>query len=268
MKKLEERLRSPLFERIGRKSVPTELGLAFAQYGLTIKSAEKNANDYATYFSVGQAGNLILGTTPTLADNFLAPLLTKFLAQHTQCRIDLRVGLLNELETQLSVGQINIAIGPVRPLATNPQLETEILVEDMLGVVCQTGHALTELSEIRPRDLEAHRWITHSKGSYLRMQTEDALGRFGVKNVDIALETDSTETAYKVVAGANFITALPRLPTLLSDHADSICFLPLQNTAFQRPIGIIQRASHLRSSLESAFLHELQTVVSSIANKL
>ena len=57
------------------------------------------------------------------------------------------------------------------------------------------------------------------------------------------------------------ILEMPRLPTVLSGHNDAIEFLPLDSTAFQRPIGIVQRASHPRSSLELAFLRQLRRAV-------
>lgn len=263
MKKLEERLGAPIFERIGRQSVATELGTTFARFGLMMLAAGEQAQAYAQHVSTGQAGSLLIGTPPSLADNFLAPILTEFLTAHPGCRVELRVGLLAELETQLSTGQINQVIGPSRTHSADLQLEAETLAEDMLGIVCRKGHALTRKPEILPQDLDVQRWVAHSRGSYLRIQTEDGLARFGVTSFDVALDTDSTETAYKAVARSDLITVMPRLPTVLSGHADAIEFLPLDSTAFLRPIGIVQRASHSRSALETAFLRHLKRAVKS-----
>ncbi|MCJ7872115.1 LysR family transcriptional regulator [Phaeobacter sp. J2-8] len=263
MKKLEERLGAPIFEKIGRQSVATDLGTTFARFGLMMLAADEQARAYAQHVSTGQTGSLLIGTPPSLADNVLAPILADFLATHTGCRVELRVGLLVELETQLSTGQINLVVGPSRPHATDLQLETETLADDMLGVVCRKAHPLTRKAEILPQDLEAQRWVAHSRGSYLRLQTEDGLAKFGVTSFDIALDTDSTETAYKAVAKSDLITVMPRLPTLLSSHSAAIEFLPIDSTAFLRPIGIVQRASHTRSSLEISFLRHLRKAVQS-----
>ena len=257
VKQHEARLCAAIFERIGRQSVANDLGSTFARFGLMMLAADDQARAYAQHVSTGQAGSLLIGTPPSLADNFLAPILTEFLASHTECRVELRVGLVTELETLLSTGQINLMIGPARPHSADLQLETETLVEDLLGIVVRKGHDLTRLPEIMPQDLEAQRWVAHSRGSYLRMQTEDGLAKFGVKYFAIALDTDSTETAYKAVAKSDLITVMPNLPTLMSQHASALVFLPLSSTAFQRPISIIQRASHPRSGLETAFLRYL-----------
>ena len=219
MKKLEDRLGAPIFERIGRQSVPTELGSTFARFGLMMLAADEQARAYAQHVATGQAGSLLLGTPPSLADNVLAPILAGFLATHVDCH-----------------------------------------------VVCRKGHALTRQPQILPQHLEAQRWVAQSRGSDLRMQTEDGLARFGVRTYDIALDTDSTEAAYKAVARSDLITVMPRLPTVLSDHSDAIEFLPLDSTAFQRPIGIIQRASHTRSGLETAFLRHLKKEVQAREN--
>lgn len=261
MKKLEERLGAPIFEKIGRRSIATDLGKTFARFGLMMLVAEEQARAYAQHVSSEQVGSLLIGTPPSLADNFLAPILTDFLTAHAGCRVELRVGLLTQLETQLSTGQINLIIGPERPLSVGLQLETEALADDLLGIVCRKGHALTQKTEILPKDLEAQRWVAHSRGSYLRMQTEDGLAKFGVASFDIALDTDSTETAYRVVAHSDLITVMPRLPTIRSGHIEKIDFLPIDSTSFQRPIGIVQRASHPRSGLEIAFIRHLKTAL-------
>ena len=266
MKKLEDRLGAPIFERIGRQSVPTELGSTFARFGLMMLAADEQARANAQHVATGQAGSLLLGTPPSLADNVLAPILAGFLATHVDCHVELRVGLVAELETLLSTGQINLVIGPARPLSADLQLESGPLAEDVLGIVCRKGHELTRQPQILPQHLETQRWVAHSRGSYLRMQTEDGLARFGVRTYDIALDTDSTEAAYKAVARSDLITVMPRLPTVLSDHSDAIEFLPLDSTAFQRPIGIIQRASHTRSGLETAFLRHLKKEVQAREN--
>ncbi|MBY6160307.1 LysR family transcriptional regulator [Mameliella alba] len=261
MKKLEDRLGAPIFEKIGRQSIATDLGSTFARFGLMMLAADEQARAYAQHVSTGRAGSLLIGTPPSLADNFLSPILSTFLATHADCRVELRVGLVAELETLLSTGQINLMIGPARPLSLDLQLETETLAEDVLGIVCRKGHALAGQAEILPQHLEMQRWVAHSRGSYLRMQTEDGLAKFGVRSFDIALDTDSTEAAYKAVASSDLITVMPRLPTLMSGHIDAIEFLPLKSTAFQRPIGIIQRASHTRSGLETLFLRNLKKAV-------
>lgn len=267
MKKLEERLKAPIFQRIGRQSVPTELGMTFAQYGLTIQAAEEKARAYAQHFSAGHAGTLLLGTTPSLADNFLAPFVSDFLSRHSNCRMELRVGLLVSLETQLSTGQINLVIGPVRPSSENRQFETEALADDTLGIVCRKDHFLCRQPEILAANLEAQRWVAHSRGSYLRIQTEDALARFGVTHFNIALEIDSTEAAYRVVSESDLVTVLPRLPSILSQYVDRISFVPLRSTAFERPIGIIQRAAHSRSHLEIAFVRSVKQQLEAVVTQ-
>lgn len=261
MKKLEARLGAPIFEKIGRQSVATDLGSTFARFGLTIIAAEEQARTYAQHVSTGQVGRLLIGTPPSLADNFLAPIISDFLTEHLGCRVELRVGLLAELETHLSTGQVNLVIGPSFTHSVGLQFEIEPLVEDMLGIVCRKGHALTMQAAILPQDLEAQRWVAHSRGSYLRMQTEDGLAKFGVSSFDIALDTDSTEAAYKTVAKSDLISVMPRLPTILSEHSNAIDFLAIESTAFRRPIRILQRASHSRSILEIEFVEHLRKAV-------
>ncbi len=258
MRQLEKRVGGALFERIGRRSVATDLGRSLARQGLVIRNAEAEARTFADLIHLGQAGKLSIGSTPTLADNLLVPVISEFLTAHENAHIDLRVGIVDELEELLATGAIDLVLGPVDPWRHKGTFDIELMADDVIGVLCNAEHTLLGAKRHSPGDLEKQRWIAHSRGSYLRFQTEDALSKFGVRKMDIALETDSTESAFKVAMRTDFITVMPRLPFEKSEFQEHLVFIDLGNTAFHRPIGLINRSTHIRSKIEARFMKLLQ----------
>ncbi|PWQ94608.1 LysR family transcriptional regulator [Leucothrix arctica] len=71
IKTLEERLGGAVFDRSGRKAVPTELGRRLARSGFSIRIAEEQASAYAALVTEGTAGELRIGAPPIVAGRFI-----------------------------------------------------------------------------------------------------------------------------------------------------------------------------------------------------
>ncbi|MEM8726680.1 MAG: LysR family transcriptional regulator, partial [Pseudomonadota bacterium] len=121
IKKLEERLGHPLFERRGRRLVLSPAGQVAMSYGETIF----NAGD-AMLRRLEEAGEedqpvLRVGALSTLSRNFQLGFLRPLLTSHT-CRVAIRSGSMAELLAALEAHVIDLVLVnqvPMRDAATN-----------------------------------------------------------------------------------------------------------------------------------------------------
>ncbi len=254
IKTLETRLGSALFDRGGRNAKATELGLKLARQGMIIQSAEAAAGLYADLSYKGETGTLLIGAPPTLASYLLPGIFGQFLTEHTEIKAELRVGLIHELRALLIQGRINAVIGPVRLADQADNLVAHDLIEDRVGILCRTGHPLTKVPKITAQTLETQRWAAHSRGSYLRYQTDQALAAIGVRELNITIETDSVEVAFDIVRQSEIVTTMPRLPSQPQLQAGDLTFLEIENPLFERTIGYIHRRSSDLSRAEEKFI--------------
>lgn len=170
--------------------------------------------------------------------------------------MEIRVGLVNELRMMLERAQIDLVVGPHDLTDSVAESEFLPLVDDRVGILCRSDHALLENEQIRATDLEACSWVAHSRGSMLRSQTESALIAIGLNEIRVSIETDSIHSVLEIVASTDLITTMPRVtaqPYLTPD----LCFAEFDHDHFHRPIGIIRRKSEARNSLVEAFIQLL-----------
>ncbi len=253
MRLLEARLGAPVFSRMGRRAIPTEIGRRLARDGLVIRVAEERASGYADLVGSGAAGELRIGAPPIIAGRFLTDRLSGFIRTNPECAVEIRVGLVHELRTILDRGQIDVVIGPRILAETGAALTFMPLIDDRVGILCRVGHPLLRRSQVSPRDLADQVWVAHSRGSLLRQQSEGALIEMGVERTRIGCETDSIRSVLEIVAETDLISTMPRVTTQ-PYLRDKLIFLDLDHPRFHRPIGAIRPREAPESATIDAFL--------------
>lgn len=257
IKTLEERLGGAVFDRSGRKAIPTEMGRRLARSGFSIRLAEEQASAYANLAVVGEAGELRIGAPPIVAGRFITNTLAVLLQGNPECIAELRVGLVHELSSLLERGRIDLVIGPRSLAETEAGLVFEPIIDDRVGILCNASHSLTRFKTLSFKQLEQQRWIMHSRGSLLRQQTETALISMGLKQFHIGCETDSIRTVLELVEKTKMISTMPRETT--KPYLDKkLVFLDFDQPQFHRPIGAISRRDQEPNKLGKRFIAMLK----------
>ncbi len=257
MKSLETRLGTPLFQRDGRRSIPNSLALRLARNGMAIRLAEEQAGIVADQTVKGSVGELRIGAPPIVSGKFLSEALAEFIKANPNCSVEIRTGLVHELRTMLERGQVDLVFGPESLAEAADSLGFEDLIDDGVGVMCRSGHPLTERKRIMAADLEAQVWLVHSRGSLLRQQTEAAMIASGVRSMQIGCETDSIRSVLEIVAETDMITTMP-MATTAPYLEGRLVFLPFDHPQFHRPLGVIRRKSSVANHSEDRFLQMLK----------
>ena len=253
MKALEDRLGAALFIRDGRKSVPNTLGQRLARNGQAIRLAEEEAGILADQSARGAVGELRIGAPPIVAGQFLSNALARFIHDNPNCTVEMRTGLVYELRSMLQRGQVDLVFGPQSLADASAGLVFTPIIDDRVGILCRSGHPLTENRQIMPTDLEAQVWLAHSRGSLLRQQTEAAMTASGVNSMHIVCETDSIRSVLEITANTDLITTMPRATTE-PYHEGRLVFVNFDHPMFHRPLGSIRRSKSPANAIEDKFL--------------
>lgn len=253
IKVLEDRIGSAVFDRSSRQAKPTSLGLKLAQNGLAVRNAEEDACHYSELVSKGLSGEIRIGTPPIIAGRFLTQHIAKFLAGKKDCKIDLKVGLVHTLRTMLERAQIDLVIGPQELAENVAKSEFIPLIDDRVGVLCRNGHPLLAKNKITPEDIEQQSWVSHSRNSMLRRQTDAALVAMGLRKINTVVETDSIQSVLEIVASTDMISTMPR-QTTKPYLSQTLVFLEIDHAQFHRPIGAIFTKTASEKRLVREFL--------------
>ncbi|PEA53048.1 LysR family transcriptional regulator [Bacillus pseudomycoides] len=161
---LEEAIGSPLFDRLGKKVVLTEVGRHMLSYAQKILSLSNEALE-SSQMNGEPSGTIRIGANESLMIYRLPVILYEFKKKYPQVHIILQPSESQELHNELKSGKFDYA------LFTNPEklsvdIVTRSLVRETIVLVAPPGHPLTKQKIVTPADLEGEMLLLTEPGSY------------------------------------------------------------------------------------------------------
>jgi len=239
---LEARLNVALFEHNTRPLLATEMGRRLADQGRAIRVARLRAAEEVSLGVGGMIGEVKIGAPPFMCARLVRDALSDFMRERPRTEITLTPGFYPKLEQAVLLGQIDIAVCPIRlVVAPRSDLMVESLFRNHLVVVCGDHHPLLRKPQITAVDLEQAQWIGHSRESMLRQDMESALASLGAIRLRFSFQSESVGAIFDMMRAHEFLTVLPRysLPTSLEGFGLSL--VPIDLETPRNMVGMLTR---------------------------
>lgn len=145
---LEDELGARLFDRLGKRAVPTPLGEEVLRRARRILDEAAELRQCASGLHKGQAGalRLALGSGPGAL--LTAPLMEHMARLHPQARLSVTRGTIKAQLELLRQREIDAAVVSHRGLVPAPDLDIAVVAELRAGFVCRRGHALARRTRV------------------------------------------------------------------------------------------------------------------------
>ncbi len=137
IKKLEETLGMPIFDRSGREITLTDIGQKYISAIAEIRNLEKSIKDEIDDVQKLKKGRITIGSTIFVSSYILPSVLKSFQAQYPQITISVLVENSAALETLLEKGSIDIIVDNVHNKTENDYEYFAIAKEQILLAVPQ-----------------------------------------------------------------------------------------------------------------------------------
>ncbi len=230
---LEAELDVVLIDRLGRNTRLTEAGENLTASARRILADISSSRDAVRSLSHEVAGKLQLATSHHIGIHRLPPILKEFTQTCPQVDLDLKF-MDSEYACELvSSGQIELAIVTL-PDKPADNLQTELIWDDPLTIVCSNEHPLTALKNVSAKQLSAYPAVLPARGTVTRGIVLDAIAPFDV-SINTSLETNYLETIKMMVSVGLGWSALP-----MSMVDDALCAVPAKSIKMRRQLGSVR----------------------------
>mgnify|MGYP005812459743 CR=1 FL=1 len=214
---LEERHRTKLFARSGRRIELTEAGRVFLTEARAVLARVEAAELALSDFSALKRGTLSVQASQTISSYWLPRHLVAFKKTYPQIQIRLTIG--NTAQVAAAVENGSAELGFVEGAVANRKLVCTPVARDQLFIVVGPEHPWARSGGLTPSDLAAGEWVLREPGSGTRSAFEEALTAFGIepKALRVRLELPSNEAVRAAVEaglGATAISASVAAPSL------------------------------------------------------
>ncbi|MCD0465351.1 LysR family transcriptional regulator [Flavobacterium sp. ENC] len=194
IQELEETYKIKLFERNGSKIALTPAGELLLKHTKNIFEIYRKIDfDMSTFVNKRQ-GLLRLGSSTTISQYIISPVLARFHQKQQEIKVNLLNGNTEQIENALINKEIEIGI--VEGQSKNQSIKYIPFLKDELVLVCNSKNPFIRKNEISLDDFKAMKFITRERGSGTLEVIEYALKQVGVKITDLQIEMQlgSTES--------------------------------------------------------------------------
>ena len=246
IKELEDYYGIRLFERIGRRISPTEIGKEFYGYALHIVSIfdemEKKIRNWDAL------GTVRIGASITIGTHILPPLLKSYQALYPDLRTEVNIRQSAAIEQQIVDNETDIGLIETQP--NHPDIVSLPFMEDSLCPIVSTDHPLTEYRKITLEQLAEYPFLMREKGSAGR-EILDAYLSLRHISIRPLWESSSTQAIVRGVAEGLGVAVLPYLLIKKDIEEHTVKTIP-----FDRPIRrklniIYHKTKYLTDNMQS-----------------
>lgn len=206
IKNLEEELNCKLFDRIGKKIIPTKEADLLYEEAFDLINKFENLRDAFQRLRKAPIGNIFISASSIPGTYILPSLIPEFKKFYPD--IDIRVEISDSEDVIKRMLTNDILIGLVGTKISHVNLKYTPFVEDELVVASSN---LTTKENLRPEDLTNYPFIMREIGSGTRMEMERFLKEIGVDQTKLKISctlgsTDAVKQAIKSGLGISILS--------------------------------------------------------------
>lgn len=248
VKELEEYYGVQLFERRGRRILPTEAGREFYGYALHIASLFDEMETRIKNWD--KIGTLRIGTSITIGTHILPDLLHRFQKQFPEVRIETEINNSSIIEQRVLDNAIDIGLIENQP--EHGDIHAAAFMQDELCAIVPPGHPLGRRKKVTLEQLAEAPFLMREKGSAGR-EILDAAFELLQKKIHPVMESVSTQAIVKGVSEGLGVAVLPYLLVRRDIEEGVVEQVPLAEP-IERNLNIIYHKSKYLTGNMNAFM--------------
>jgi DNA-binding transcriptional LysR family regulator len=189
---LEEQLKVPLFDRIGRQVLLTQAGTLLLDKAKHILNEVTAAQRALADLKGDVNGKLSIATSHHLGLHYLPPYLRSFLTRYPSVNLDLHFLDSEQAYQEILQGRFDIAIITLAP-NQDVRISSNPVWQDRLQFVAAPNHPLASLKKIQLSDLSPHQAIMPDTNTHTTQLIKNLFDQEGLP-LDITMVTNHLDT--------------------------------------------------------------------------
>src|SRR5258708_3077872 len=196
LRKLEEEIGAPLFDRSKKQPELTAAGEELLSYAQQLLNLRREAKDSIEALVRLHTGKVSIGANESTSLYLLPQMILDYRKQHPDIKIEVVRSPSERLPRDLSERSLDCGIISYRP--PNPDLSLFPILHDELILIMSPKHRLAKSATIKISDLGKEHFIAHNVKSPARNKVIEAFQRHDTP-LNIVIELSTMETIKRFV---------------------------------------------------------------------
>lgn len=256
LRRLEDALQTPLFERQPRGLVLTRAGEALLRHARQVFACIEQMHAELSPFASGIRGHVSLWANTHATHSFLPDDLAGFLKQHPQVSVSLEERTSTEIAMAVAHGEIDVGV-----LADAGGQAAGVLLwpyrQDRLVLITPQGHALAQRASVAFAEVLDQAFVMLHSGSAIHTFTMNVAAALG-RHLDVRIQVRSFEAVCRMVGAGVGIGLVPRSAVPRAGLSEPPVVVALDEPWAQRDLQVCVRKGVEPSGFASALVQHLR----------
>jgi DNA-binding transcriptional LysR family regulator len=239
IRRLEQEIGGPLFQRVGRRSILTETGITLVDHAKHLHSALDDALKNVADLTTGRAGHVRLGVGTSIVEYLLPQLCSWFLKDAPQVTMELRTGHGDVLRAGLAEGKLDGIVTSSLPTDVANFTKEDWFIDEVV-VVARRHHPLAG-KRLRIGDLTQYDWVLPSQTAASRQWIDWAFKSRNLPAPRVRAEVSSARLVSSFIEQSDLLSFASRRTLLPGGMAAQLTELPLKEATMQRTLSFLCR---------------------------
>lgn len=186
IKELENQFGLALFDRRGNKVLLSPAGEILLSHTTEIQNIYQKIEFDLNQLNSAFKGTLHVGSSTSITQYILPPLLARFHNIHQELKVELLSGNSEQIEQALLNKKIEL--GVIEGQSKRREINYTPFLRDEIVLVCGSKNSLAKKDEIKPEELKKIPLLLREPGSGTLEVTVDALKQKGIRLADLQVE--------------------------------------------------------------------------------
>ncbi len=256
IRKLEDEIGEPLFDRSSRDGLLTDAGRVLQEYAERLLNLRNDAQEALVELRELHKGKLAIAANEFTA-LYLLPVLAEFRRLHPMIKVTVQRALGSHIPDD--VLRHNSELGVLTYDPQEPQLHSVVVYLDELIFVVPPSHPLAGERQVSIRQLGAESFVAHIVSSPYREKVIQTFKRHKTPlHMDIELPT--LQAIKRFVAMGNGVALLPEISVENELARGELVRIPVRELRLHRKLRLVYRKSASLSHAARAFLKVAEAI--------
>lgn len=256
LRRLEDALQTPLFDRQPRGLEPTRAGEALLRHARQVFACIEQMHAELSPYASGIRGQVSLWANTHATHSYLPDDLAGFLKRHPQVSVSLEERTSTEIAMAVAHGEIDVGV-----LADAGALGAGVVLwpyrQDRLVLIVPQGHALAQRASVAFAEVLDQAFVMLHSGSAIHTFTMNAAAALG-RHLDVRIQVRSFEAVCRMVGAGVGIGLVPRSAVPRAGLSEPPVVVALDEAWAQRDLQVCVRQGVELSGFASALVQHLR----------
>lgn len=250
IRRLEDEIGQPLFDRSSRRGVLTDAGRVLLEHAERLLNFKQQALAAVADVQKLRRGRLVIAANE-LTCLYLLPLLDEFHRRYPDVHLAVHRGLASRIPGAVRDFAAELGVVTYRP--GDGSLESVVLYRDQLAFVVPRGHRFTRRRQVRIKDLAGENFVAHHVASPYRARVLETFRKRRV-SLSMPVEMPTIDAIRRFVAAGHGVALLPAIAVERELARGELVRVHVPELAFERAVRLIWRKNGTLSHAATAFL--------------